>query len=99
MLREFVGVDWRAIKQHATVPVAVILLGICGYVIVADGHGILYDPPGRASMWRFGFNVPVNENDTGLNCGGREVRFVPLSFLLYLIMAYPSRFHNFWTFF
>ncbi|XP_032798241.2 uncharacterized protein LOC116934938 [Daphnia magna] len=75
MFSDFVGADWRASKRHVIGPVtSVILLSICGCIIIADGHGILYDPPGRSSMWRFGFNVPMNENDTGLNCGGRETQ-------------------------
>ncbi len=40
------------------------------------GHGFIVDPPARASMWRFGFGTPKNYDDMGLNCGGREVRFV-----------------------
>lgn len=37
------------------------------------GHGMMRDPPARASMWRFGFNTPINYDDNGLNCGGRAV--------------------------
>lgn len=40
----------------------------------ADGHGMMLDPPSRSSMWRYGFNVPPNYNENGLNCGGYGVR-------------------------
>lgn len=38
-------------------------------------HGRLMDPPARNSMWRLGFNNPVNYNDNELYCGGRMVRY------------------------
>ncbi|GFR85845.1 cell wall integrity and stress response component 4-like [Elysia marginata] len=34
------------------------------------GHGRLVDPPARSSMWRFGFDTPVNNDDMALYCGG-----------------------------
>ncbi|XP_054711618.1 uncharacterized protein LOC129221190 [Uloborus diversus] len=34
------------------------------------GHARLYDPPGRSSMWRFGFKNPPNYDDSQLWCGG-----------------------------
>jgi len=37
------------------------------------GHARLWDPPARSTMWRMGFNTPVNTNDNELNCGGYEV--------------------------
>lgn len=42
---------------------------------VTDAHGMLTDPPGRGTMWRYGFNVPPDYNDNGLNCGGITVSF------------------------
>ncbi|KAJ8311616.1 hypothetical protein KUTeg_010971, partial [Tegillarca granosa] len=30
----------------------------------------MLNPPGRSSMWRYGYNVPVNYNDNQLFCGG-----------------------------
>lgn len=33
----------------------------------------MLDPPGRSSMWKYGFNVPENYDDNGLNCGGFAV--------------------------
>ena len=52
-------------------------LAVCNCLVnLSQGHGYMYDPPSRSSVWRFGFNVPEdqkNYNDMGLNCGGREV--------------------------
>ncbi len=39
----------------------------------AAGHGTIMDPPGRSSMWRFGYDVPPNYNDNSLYCGGKGV--------------------------
>lgn len=51
------------------------------------GHGRLMDPPARNSMWRLGFNNPVNYNDNELYCGGRMVgRFSFLSFNVHLTL-------------
>ncbi|XP_047992291.1 uncharacterized protein LOC125231006 [Leguminivora glycinivorella] len=44
-----------------------ILLSTASSVI---GHGMVLDPPGRATAWRYGFRTPVNYDDNGLNCGG-----------------------------
>ena len=52
--------------------VSVALLAI-GNLQFAEGHGMMLDPPGRSSMWRLGFPTPVNNDDNGLNCGGRKV--------------------------
>ncbi|CAF0764097.1 unnamed protein product [Rotaria sp. Silwood1] len=32
----------------------------------------MLEPPQRGSMWRFGFDVPVNYNDMSNYCGGKE---------------------------
>ncbi|KAK3581704.1 hypothetical protein CHS0354_031103 [Potamilus streckersoni] len=39
-------------------------------LIQAEGQGRLLEPPGRASLWRFGFDSPINPDDNLLNCGG-----------------------------
>lgn len=39
-------------------------------VKLVEAHGRMFDPPGRGSMWRFGFNVPENYNDMSNYCGG-----------------------------
>jgi hypothetical protein len=33
------------------------------------GHGMMFDPPQRSSMWRFGYETPVNTMDNFLSCG------------------------------
>ncbi|XP_067653661.1 uncharacterized protein [Haliotis asinina] len=43
---------------------------------LCDAHGRLMDPPARNSMWRLGFNNPVNYNDNELYCGGRMVQWL-----------------------
>lgn len=42
---------------------------------LADGHGMLLDPPGRSSMWRYFPDQPTNYNDNGINCGGYGVQY------------------------
>lgn len=39
-----------------------------------EGHGRLVEPPSRSSMWRYGFNTPINYDDNQLFCGGYDVR-------------------------
>ena len=46
---------------------------IASLLKTANGHGMMLDPPNRSSMWHYGFNVPPNYNDNGLNCGGFTV--------------------------
>ena len=44
---------------------------------VADGHGMLLDPPGRSSIWRVFpsvLSVYDNYDDNAINCGGAGVR-------------------------
>lgn len=45
------------------------------YVEVCYGHGRLISPPGRSTMWRYGYNTPVNTNDNQLSCGGFGVQY------------------------
>lgn len=40
-----------------------------------QGHGRLLEPPGRSTMWRFGFDNPANYDDMGLFCGGFSVSY------------------------
>ncbi|XP_067659103.1 uncharacterized protein [Haliotis asinina] len=37
---------------------------------VSLGNGLLDDPPMRSTLWRKGYNAPINYNDHTLNCGG-----------------------------
>ncbi|OWF49967.1 hypothetical protein KP79_PYT23205 [Mizuhopecten yessoensis] len=48
----------------------VVLLWIHYCIVLVSGHGRLLEPAGRSSMWRFGYNTPVNYNDNQLFCGG-----------------------------
>jgi hypothetical protein len=58
-------------KMNAITVVSIAL--IVSLLKTADGHGMMLDPPNRSSMWHYGFNVPPNYNDNGLNCGGFSV--------------------------
>lgn len=44
-------------------------------VELVSGHGRLWEPPARSTMWRRGYNTPMNPNDNELNCGGYMVSF------------------------
>ncbi len=48
----------------------VVLLGLVSGCL---GHGRLWLPPSRSSMWRQGFANPTNYNDHELFCGGFNV--------------------------
>lgn len=50
-----------------------ILFSALAFIEHVAGHGRLSDPPQRSSMWRFGFDTPVNWNDDTMNCGGISV--------------------------
>ncbi|XP_033764269.1 mucin-5AC-like [Pecten maximus] len=39
-------------------------------VVTVRGHGRLWEPPSRSSMFRRGYTTPPNYNDNQLNCGG-----------------------------
>ncbi|XP_069122394.1 uncharacterized protein [Argopecten irradians] len=39
-------------------------------VVAVRGHGRLWEPPSRSSMFRQGYKTPPNYNDNQLNCGG-----------------------------
>lgn len=56
--------------RSAVLPRVLVLLGLLG---VVASHGYLLEPPQRSSMWRVGFDTPVNYNDMELNCGGKQV--------------------------
>ncbi|XP_043191630.1 uncharacterized protein LOC122364892 [Amphibalanus amphitrite] len=49
------------------------LLLVSSYLVgPASGHGRLWDPPCRATMWRWGYNTPADYNDNQLFCGGKD---------------------------
>ncbi|GLV40235.1 uncharacterized protein CBL_03616 [Carabus blaptoides fortunei] len=39
------------------------------------GHGMVMDPPNRASLWRFDPGSPINYDDNANFCGGRAVQW------------------------
>lgn len=39
----------------------------------AAGHGALWDPLSRSSMWHFYASYPPNYSETSLYCGGKDV--------------------------
>ena len=55
------------------VPVTPVV-SLLSILSLVNGHGILFDPPGRSYMSEYGFNVPKNVDAAGLNCGGQQVR-------------------------
>ena len=48
---------------------------------IVKGQGRLLSPPGRSSLWRFGYGTPINYNDNALTCGGIQVNYFLLFFL------------------
>lgn len=53
----------------------VLCILTCIAVSTVYGHGRLINPPGRSTMWKYGFNTPVNTDDHQLSCGGFGVQF------------------------
>ncbi|CAF4572679.1 unnamed protein product [Rotaria socialis] len=59
---------------------SVCQLELCYWLIILislqkiHGHGRMEDPPARNAAWRYGFDVPANYDDVGLNCGGLGVQ-------------------------
>lgn len=60
--------------------IAAIFLALSFVVVVVQGHGYLYEPAGRSTLWRYNSaaqqvypGAVTNENDMGLNCGGTGV--------------------------
>lgn len=51
---------------------AIFVLALIGYVA---GHGMLLEPVGRASRWRYDSSAPANYNDNEVWCGGLGVSF------------------------
>ncbi|CAH1794948.1 unnamed protein product [Owenia fusiformis] len=44
-------------------------------VAMVRSHGRLLDPPSRSTMWRFGYDNPVNYDDKQLYCGGVQTQY------------------------
>ena len=54
---------------------------------VVNGHGMLLEPVGRASRWRFDSSAPANYDDNGVNCGGYGVSYRTL-LISYIYLNY-----------
>jgi hypothetical protein len=50
--------------------ILIVILGIIFLFVQIKGHGMLWNPVGRASRWRFNASAPHNWNDNELYCGG-----------------------------
>uniref|UniRef100_A0A0K8TUX0 Chitin-binding type-4 domain-containing protein n=2 Tax=Bactrocera latifrons TaxID=174628 RepID=A0A0K8TUX0_BACLA len=61
-------------KQRFLFSFALVSLA-CIYNGLVSGHGMLLDPPGRSSRWRYNSTAPTNYDDNGLNCGGMSVQW------------------------
>ncbi|KAJ8319999.1 hypothetical protein KUTeg_001586, partial [Tegillarca granosa] len=59
----------------------ILFLYIFSFLLVEfiSGHGRLWEPPARSTMWRRGYNTPMNPNDNELNCGGYMNQWFRLS--------------------
>ncbi|GAB1603118.1 uncharacterized protein LOC115215892 [Argonauta hians] len=53
-----------------TYPGLLLPLFLVGLISDVEGHGRLWTPPSRSTMWRQGFHTPVNYDDIELYCGG-----------------------------
>ncbi|XP_041360499.1 uncharacterized protein LOC121376787 [Gigantopelta aegis] len=53
-----------------------VLVCLVMHVQHLNGHGRLLEPPGRGSLWRFGYPVAKNYDDNALNCGGFQVQWL-----------------------
>ncbi|XP_045163950.2 uncharacterized protein LOC123528283 [Mercenaria mercenaria] len=62
--------------RWAVLNAAVFLLGLIDLTV---GHGRLWEPPSRSSMWRRGYNTTVNINDNELSCGGFTNQWISYS--------------------
>ncbi|KAG8233715.1 hypothetical protein J437_LFUL013835 [Ladona fulva] len=81
----------RVVAKVHTMASKLIILAASVLVLAAvgvDGHGYLYEPCMRSSLWRLGAPVPVNWEDDQLNCGG----FGPL-----IMEDYPYEFQTQWV--
>ncbi|XP_056629828.1 uncharacterized protein LOC130440590 [Diorhabda sublineata] len=52
------------------------IVSVACLVYQISGHGMMLDPPGRSSLWRFNSLAPVNYDDNQLFCGGYYVQHI-----------------------
>ncbi|XP_061399708.1 uncharacterized protein LOC133335447 [Musca vetustissima] len=53
----------------------VFLVILATLVDYSWGHGMMLNPPGRSSRWRFDSTAPINYNDNANYCGGFGVHY------------------------
>jgi len=80
----------RPINTNVCLLLAAIFLALSFVVVVVQGHGYLYEPAGRSTLWRYNSaaqqvypGAVTNSNDMGLNCGGTGVTIEELINILY----------------
>ena len=67
-----------------------LALTLLSTVSISNARGRMIEPCQRSSLWRRGYNSPVNTDDGGLNCGGYWVRIV-LTFIIEVILVFRSK--------
>ena len=68
-----------------------LLIGLLDFT---RGHGRLWEPPSRSSMWRRGYNTTININDNELSCGGFTVGiYKDLAVTLFRSLCYINPYH------
>ncbi|XP_046584440.1 uncharacterized protein LOC124291499 [Haliotis rubra] len=55
-----------------------LLFAVVCYILVAmvTARGRMVDPPNRSSLWRYGYQLPINRNDSDLTCGANLTLFL-----------------------
>ncbi|XP_067671635.1 uncharacterized protein [Haliotis asinina] len=56
-----------------------LLFAVVCYILVAmvTARGRMVDPPNRSSLWRYGYQLPINRNDSDLTCGANLIPYLP----------------------
>lgn len=65
--------NYCSLRMNSLCITFVVLASVLVAVTKVEGHGYLAEPPNRSSMWRYGFNTPINYNDNEHFCGGFSV--------------------------
>ncbi|XP_053209000.1 uncharacterized protein LOC128392932 [Panonychus citri] len=52
-----------------------VFIWLFSVVTIVQGHGRMFEPPARNTMWRFGFPTFPNYEDSELFCGGIKVQW------------------------
>ena len=76
--------------------IQLVVLSIAVLLDVAQGHGMMLDPPGRSSRWRYDSSAPTNYNDNANYCGGYGVSYVyQLNTSAYIITSFYKLNHQY----